>query len=325
MRRKGNNGAFGKENRGSNHGRQDFPRYRVTAYYPECLECIEGLGDMQGVHIGGRTTRFETFFTYNNGRRYVTGARLKAAKEMAEHQPPIELPKTPDYKLEALEQQLADDQAAQVIVSDRGNPIKDFYRYTMDSGHDVYKGMRFMIVVKCHGNDMRFRLWNISLGNSEATETGIDVKFIEMDMPSRLRPRFFNQPGPTDLQEVVDIIRQDLDDAVKAAEMNDGGDVTGAKAKQEKLAPFVAAMATAYLKASGQDIHMKDVNPADYAETKAENQETTEEAEAMQATGTDDAVSTDPNDVAGAEAELHKQPSRKKSGATKKSRKKSNK
>jgi len=256
--------------RGYDRLRDDIPRISVSGFYPEALECFR---NDDSVNVGERSTRFSCFLRTEKGR---LTARLRSSGKP---------PKVPDFKIMASEEFYPDAQAAQVVVSPHGKTLTREMRITVlrnDRGQARYPGLRYMVVVKCHGNDLRFRLWEIGFKDGTREQDSIELRseLMELTMPGILQARFCGQNEPKfTLEEVEEAIEQHLAAMVDTAKRNgDQKTISQAMRIQEKATPFIRPLAVSYLMAIGADISMQDV-PARENTLVAETATQTTEAE----------------------------------------------
>ena len=237
-------GANGRERGGfTNNRRFDRPYFTVVAFFNVALEF---LAKMTGVKVGNHNT---VFYTTINSRE--KKAVLKAAEEMRAQD--RSLPKPPDFKFRTREEFYPDDQAAQVVVTTyEGNPLNpEIVRVNRDdeTGRASYPALSHCAIVKCAGNDFKFRIWKLrfAAGSRENDRIGIQEEFSQMDMPAALQPHICtgDKSGLPTLTEVAEIIAEEI------TFLRDE--------HREVMEPYSTAMAVAYLMANGAKISMQDL------------------------------------------------------------------
>ncbi len=235
-------GANGREKRGfTNNRRFDRPYFTVVAFLNVALQF---LAKLTGVKVNDKNTVFYT--TINSREKRAT---LKAAGEMAEQG--YSLPNPPDFKFRTRESYSPEDQAAQVVTTSAGNPLNpDIVKiYRDEIGRASYPGLSHCAIVKCTGNEFKFRVWKLRFepNSKQIDGIGIQEEFHQMDMPAALQPHICtaDKSGLPELAEVAEIISEEM--------------TCLRDEHRESMEPYVTAMAVAYLMANGATISMQDL------------------------------------------------------------------
>ena len=308
-------GAFGKNGKNFNdRPRRDIPRVKVSAFYPQTLDFLRG---EKSVHVGHESTRLDCYLRTENGTLM---ARFIYEKE-------LRLPKQPDFKLMAGEEYYPDEQAAQVVVNPWGKTLSPDKVKVLrdDNGQARYPGLRYLTVVKCHGNDLKFRLWDIGFIKGSQRNDSIALRSDEMEIgiPGSLQARFFGQKEPQfSLEDVETAIEQHLAAMVDVAKKNgDQTRLTQALRTQENATPFIRAMAVSYLMAIGANISMQDVPARETTVAEQTNEAIEPETDEVADSGTNEDIETDGTNIAAAQAALQseqKQDAKRRKPAKKK-------